>query len=54
VEKKIEIKDEKLVIETDKKDIIERTPGVEKFEIDGEKEPGLKGKPVQKEGIRQS
>jgi|AntDeeMetagen134_2_1112570.scaffolds.fasta_scaffold10643_2 hypothetical protein len=46
---KIEIKDEKLVIETDKKDIIERTPGVEKFEIDGEKEPGLKGKPVQKE-----
>ena len=45
----IEIKDEKLVVETDEPEIIERTPGVEKFEKDGEEEPGLKGKPVQEE-----
>ncbi len=45
----IEIKEEKLVVETDEPEIIERTPGIEKFERDGEEEPGLKGKPVQEE-----
>ena len=46
---KVEIEGEKLVVETDEPDIIERTPGVEKFEQEGEEEPGLKGKPVQEE-----
>lgn len=46
---KIEIEGEKLRVETDKPQILERTPGVEKFELDGEEEPGLKGKPVQEE-----
>ena len=36
-------------METDEPEIIERTPGVEKFEKDGEEEPGLKGRPVQEE-----
>lgn len=47
--KDIKIKDEKLVVKTDEPEIIERTPGVEKFEKDGEEEPGLKGRPVQEE-----
>lgn len=45
----IEVKDEKLVVETDEPGIIERTPGVEKFEKEDEEEPGLKGRPVQEE-----
>jgi len=45
----IEFEGEKLVVETDEPSIIERTPGVKKFERDGEEEPGLKGKPVQEE-----
>lgn len=45
----VEINDKKLVVETDEPEIIERTPGVKKFEQDGEEKPGLKGRPVQEE-----
>lgn len=45
----LEIKEEVLIVETDEPEIIERVPGVEKFKLDGEVEPGLKGKPVQEE-----
>lgn len=47
--KEIKIEGEKLVAETEEPGIIERTPGVESFKIDGEKHPGLKGRPVQEE-----
>jgi hypothetical protein len=46
---KVKINGEKLVVETDEPAIIERTPGVEKFKLEGEEEPGLKGRPVQEE-----
>lgn len=44
-----EIKDGKLVVETEKIDTIENAPGVEEFTVDGETHPGLKGRPVQEE-----
>ena len=52
LEKQVEevcVEGEKLVVETQKQGIIERTPGIESFEIDGEENPGLKGRPVQEE-----
>lgn len=48
--KDLEVREEKIVVKTDKPSIIERTPGIEKFEREnGEEEPGLKGRPVQEE-----
>jgi len=46
---KVEVEENVIVVETDEPEIVERVPGVEKFERDGEEEPGLKGKPVQEE-----
>lgn len=52
LEKRVEdirVEEEKLVAETEDPGKIERTPGVESFETEGEKHPGLKGRPVQEE-----
>lgn len=46
---KVEVNGEKLIVETDEPEILERTPGVKKFEVDGEERPGLKGRPVNEE-----
>lgn len=42
-----EIQDDVLVVEAEDEEIIERTPGVEKYKVEGEEQPGLKGRPVQ-------
>lgn len=46
-----EVEDDKLVVETEKVETVEKTPGIKEFEVEGEDEshPGLKGKPVQEE-----
>ncbi len=46
---KIKIQQEKLVIELEDIEIIEKTPGIEEYEINGEIFEGLKGRPVQEE-----
>ncbi|MFB6145908.1 MAG: hypothetical protein ABEJ99_05395 [Candidatus Nanohaloarchaea archaeon] len=45
----IKERDGRLEIETDSLKTIRKTPGIESFEHEGEKEEGLKGKPVSKE-----
>lgn len=47
--KNAEIQGAKIEVETEEPEKVERTPGVESFNIDGEKRPGLKGRPVQEE-----
>ena len=44
---KVEEDGDKIVVETNEPEKVEKTPGVESFEIDGEEHPGLKGRPVQ-------
>ena len=44
-----EIEEETLIVETDDVETVEKTPGVEKFKVNGEEHPGLKGRPVQEE-----
>ena len=45
----VEVNDGKLVVETEAPEKIDREPGVEKYVVDGEEKPGLKGRPVQEE-----
>lgn len=46
-----ELEDDKLVVEIEDIETVEKTPGIKEFEIEGEDEtqPGLKGRPVQEE-----
>lgn len=44
----VEIEEENTVkVETDKEELIAKTPGIEKYTVKGEEKEGLKGRPVQ-------
>lgn len=45
----IETDSEILVVELDSTRILERTPGIEKFRVNGEEQEGLKGRPIQEQ-----
>lgn len=52
LEKKVEearLEDGKLKVKTEDTELLERTPGIESFDVDGETFEGIKGKPVHKE-----
>lgn len=45
----IKKKDGKLLVELEKPELLERTPGIESFQIDGEETEGLEGSPVEEQ-----
>lgn len=41
-----EIEDDKIIVETEDTDFLEKVPGVKEFTVDGETKEGLKGRPL--------
>lgn len=44
-----EIQDEKIIVEAEETEFLEKTPGIEEYTVDGETTEGLKGRPLQEQ-----